>query len=1027
MRPATTGRASEVDSTSDGEGLEQPALVVRADEAPEEQRSAGGAGADGGERDLESTGPNVDPAFGEDDEEPAGGAGRQGGEELNDGEAGQERVGPVKPWEWNLYARPMSRPSRNDIRLSAQRFAGEWAGETQERAEAQTFWTEFLLIFGVNRRGVRAAFERHARRGSTGGAGFIDLLWPNMLLAEHKSGGHDLDKAMDQALDYIDSLEDVEKPRLLVVCNFHRMRVLDLDDQEPAGGPFEFLLDELPEHIDRFLSLAGYSTRRFDDEDPVNIEAAEILGRVHIELEASGYPLHELGIVTVRLLFVLFGDDAGLWPRNQFADFLRDRTAEDGSDLGMWLNRLFDVLDTPDAQRTRSLDEDLAEFPYVNGGLFSERVLPTDTTRATRSALLEACTFDWSQISPAIFGSMFQSIMDRKARRQIGAQYTAERNIMKVIEPLFLDDLRAELAAAGRSRQRLTKLHEKLGGLTVLDPACGCGNFLVIAYRELRRIELEVLDRLHPGNVQQVTDIQALRKVDVSQFFGIEIEEFPCRIAETAMYLVDHLENERLGLRFGINVVDLPLQATATISNKNALLIDWNDVLSAERCAFVLGNPPFVGKKARTPVQKDDMTSVFGATTDLDYVAAWYIKTVEYLGRRDGRAAFVSTNSIAQGEQVPELWSQIFDAGYRIDFAHRTFKWVSEARGRAHVHCVIVGFSYERKLDRRIYDYPDVAGDPIERLVPSINHYLSEGPAPFVPPRRKSLVGVPPASFGSMPNDGGHLLLPAGQVEVLTELKSDAVQFVRPLASARQMVNGEDRFCLWLVGVEPSTIKASSFVRERVEKVKKYREASTRPATRRLAATPALFGEIRQPSVRYLCIPRHTTETRTLVPMAFYDPEVIASDSTLFVAGADLVLFGFLQSAMFNTWQRTVGGRIKSDLRVSVEMVYNTFPFPEPTAVQAAAIESAAQAVLDARESFDGRSLAELYDPLATPPALIAAHRALDVAVNRSFGKRQALVTDSERLAVLFARYEQLIADRELPGLGPRLKNRRRT
>lgn len=917
----------------------------------------------------------------------------------------------------------MARPSRNDIRLAAQRFAGEWAGESRERGEAQTFWTDFLLIFGVNRRGVNAAFERHARRASTGGAGFIDLLWPNMLLAEHKSLGEDLDKAMDQALDYIDSLEDIEKPRLVVVSDFERMQVLDLDDADSAG-PFEFALDDLPQQIDRFLSLAGYTTRKFEDEDPVNIEAAEILGIVHVELAETGYPLHELGVVTVRLLFLLFGDDAGLWPRNQFADFIRDRTSEDGSDLGLWLNRLFEVLDTPEGRRTSALDEDLAAFPYVNGGLFAERVVPTDTTRSTRTALLEACSFDWSQISPAIFGSIFQSIMDPAARRKIGAHYTAERNIMKVIEPLFLDDVRAQLDDAGTSKVKLNRLHDHIGRLTFLDPACGCGNFLVIAYRELRRIELEILERLHPGPVQQSIDLDAWRKVSVDQFFGIEISEFPCRIAETAMYLVDHLENERLGLRFGVNVVDLPLEATATIANTNALLIDWGDLLPGEECSFVLGNPPFIGKKARSAPQVADMKHVFGTTTDLDYVAAWYAKTIEYLGDGDGRAAFVSTNSISQGEQVPKLWPLVFDAGYQIDFAHRTFKWVSEARGRAHVHCVIVGFSSQRKLQRRIFDYPDIAGDPIERKVSSVNQYLSDGPAPFVQSRTQPLVPIAAASFGSMPNDEGNLLISEGQYEVLTDGGSDALRFVRPMVSARQMLSGERRFCLWLVGVPASEIRSSSYVRTQVEAVKRYREASTRPATRRLAATPQLFGEIRQPSVRYLCIPRHASETRTLVPMAFYDPDVIASDSTLFVAGADLVLFGILQSAMFNTWQRTVGGRIKSDLRVSVEMVYNTFPFPEPSPSQAAAIEAAAQEVLDIRESFEDLSLADLYDPLATPPELVAAHRRLDAAVDKAYGKRVALVTDSERLAVLFPRYEELVAAGTLPGVGSRPRKR---
>jgi hypothetical protein len=514
----------------------------------------------------------------------------------------------------------MVRPSRNDIRESAHAFAREWEGETSERGEAQTFWTDFLLIFGIERRRVHAAFERHARRTSTGGGGFIDLLWPSMLLAEHKSAGEDLDEAMDQALDYIDSLGDREMPRLVVVSDFARMKVLDLDHDSPE--PFEFRLGDLPREIDRFLVLAGYVNRQFEVEDAVNVEAAELLGKVYDEIAATGYAPHALPIFIVRVLFLLFGDNTGLWPRKQFEDVVRNRTAEDGSDLGMWLGRLFTVLDTEDAARTTTLDEDLAAFPFVNGGLYRERIDPPDTTRAMRDQLLDASAFDWSKISPAVFGSMFQSVMDKVARRHLGAHYTSEANIFKVIRPLFLDALEAELEACGSSKARLQNFHTRLGTLTFLDPACGCGNFLVIAYRELRRLERETLLRL-PGAIQMTTDLEAWRKVTLDQFHGIEVEEFPVRIAETAMYLVDHLENEALGASFGINIADLPLTESAEIRCANALALPWADVLGPTECSFLLGNPRMVESTCSTMSRRRTWPAFLRATAKAAPWTTW--------------------------------------------------------------------------------------------------------------------------------------------------------------------------------------------------------------------------------------------------------------------------------------------------------------------------------------------------------------------------------------------------------------------
>ncbi len=489
-----------------------------------------------------------------------------------------------------------------------------------------------------------------------------------------------------------------------MASDFARFRVRDLEaDAGTDDFEVEFSIDDLPRHLDRFMFLAGYEKRTFEEQDEVNVEAAELLGRVYDELRATGYGGHDLRVVLVRLLFLLFADDTGLWEREQFRRYLKDRTAEDGSDLGMHLARLFDVLNTEQQSRSTALSEDLDHFPYVNGGLFQERISTPDCTRTMRARILEASDFDWSKISPAIFGSMFQSVMSPVERRSLGAHYTSEQNILKVIEPLFLDDLRAALKDCGRSAQRLRNLHERLGKLRFLDPACGCGNFLVITYRELRRLETEILKRLYTGDVQRTFDLSTYRKVNVNQFYGIEIEEFPARIAETAMYLIDHLENERLGAAFGINIVDLPLTARATIVVSNALRTDWSTVLDPAECDYLFGNPPFAGQTTRDANQTADLRLLFrdGYGRWLDYVSGWFLLAARYLAKSTGRAAFVATNSVSQGEQVALLWQQLIDRGIEIDFAHGHFG------GRA------------RPEERRLSTAPSLGFHPAERLLES--------------------------------------------------------------------------------------------------------------------------------------------------------------------------------------------------------------------------------------------------------------------------------------------------------------------
>ena len=626
------------------------------------------------------------------------------------------------------------RLSWNEIRARAADFAREWADARYEKGETQSFYNDFFQVFGVQRRKV-ATFEEPVKKLGDK-QGFIDLFWKSKLLVEHKSAGRDLAKARNQALDYFPGLKDHELPRYILVCDFQTFHLTDLETREET----RFALADLPRHIESFGFVVGIEKRVFKDQDPVNILAAEIMGKLHDALKASGYDGAPLERLLVRLLFCLFADDTGIFDElGLLQTFIEDRTAEDGSDLGSKLAELFQVLNTPLEKRQKSLDEDLAKFPYINGDLFAEPLPIPAFDKAMRDRLIEACGFSWEKISPAIFGALFQSVMNAKERRAKGAHYTTEKNILKVIEPLFLDDLRAELArikALKRGREpALRAFQEKLAGLNLLDPACGCGNFLIIAYRELRELEIEVLKALYPEG-QRDLDATALSKVDVDQFYGIEIDEFPARIAETAMWMMDHIMNNRLSLEFGQVFARIPLKAAPHIVHGDALEIEWATVLAPERCSYVFGNPPFVGQSFQTPVQRDQMKRVIGAESgragSLDYVGAWFIKAGEYVRDSRARIAFVSTNSITQGEQVAQLWPLLFQK-YRLElaFAHRTFAWGSDARGKAHVHVVIIGLIKRNDTpgEKRLFSYDNINGDPDETRHTALSPYLFDASA----------------------------------------------------------------------------------------------------------------------------------------------------------------------------------------------------------------------------------------------------------------------------------------------------------
>ena len=897
--------------------------------------------------------------------------------------------------------------SWNDIKVRAVAFERRWRDAVDERAQAQEFWVDFFDIFGIRKPRV-ASFE-HAVKKHGGGQGFIDLFWPGVLLVEHKSRGKDLVKAHDQAMAYFPGLKERDLPRHVLVSDFARFRLFDLEE----GIDVEFSLADLPKHIKRFAFVAGYRTHTIRPQDEVNVRAAQKLGLLHDALKASGYDGHPLELLLVRLLFCLFADDTGIFqPAQSWRAWLEERTAVDGSDLGPQLAALFQVLNTPEDKRSAKLDEQLRAFPYVNGRLFEEMLPLASFDAAMREQLLDACALDWSAISPAIFGAMFQSISDDKARRALGAHYTSEQNILKLIKPLFLDELRAEFERVKRQRNRLFEFHKKLRSLVFLDPACGCGNFLVIVYRELRLLELEVL-RAAYADGQQTLDVHTLVNIDVDQFHGIEIEEFPAQIAQVALWLVDHQMNVRVGDEFGAYFARIPLKASPHIVHGNALRMDWNDVVPAVRCSYVLGNPPFIGHQNRSAAQAADMTVVWGADGRfgrLDYVTAWYAVAARYVAADPRiRCAFVSTNSIAQGEQVGTLWAWLLERGMRIDFAHRTFKWSNEASGKAAVHCVIVGFGVGDRAGKRLFEYAEVDGEPHELVAGNINPYLVDGPNVVLPSRAPTPRGLPLMTKGSQPTDGGHLLLDdAAKVELIAA-EPVAEPWIRRYLGAEELLHGTPRWCLWLKGADARTLRAMPKVMERVQAVRRARLESPTAAVREAADTPTLFTQDRQPVTTYLAVPAHTSELRRFIPIAFLGPETVASNALRICPGATLFHFGVVMSTMHNAWVRYTCGRLESRIRYEPN-VYNTFPWPEVSEAQRLAIESAAQGVLDARAQHPGNSLADLYDDLAMPLALRKAHQKLDAAVDAAYPRpgRKGFDSDAERVAYLFERYREL-------------------
>ena len=925
------------------------------------------------------------------------------------------------------------RLSWNEIRARAAQFAVEWADATYERGEAQSFYNEFFEIFGVRRRTV-ARYEEHVRRLDHS-HGFIDLFWPGVLLVEQKSAGRDLAAAREQAAAYFDALADRDRPRYQLLCDFQTFELLDRDEREET----RFALADLPQHVEKFGFIIGVQRRTFRDQDPVNIEASERIARLHDALAESGYDGHDLELFLVRMVFCLFADDTGIFePRDIFLQFIEERTSADGSDLGPYLARLFQVLNTPEDRRQAKLDEDLARFPYINGALFAEPLRIPDFDAAMRQSLIDACLFDWTAISPAIFGALFQSVMEPAERRAQGAHYTTEQNIRKVIEPLFLDDLRAEFARlkTRRDNRRIPDLYafqQKLGQLRFLDPACGCGNFLIIAYRELRQLEIEVLRQLHPSG-QLSAFAELLSVVNVDQFYGIEISEFPVRIAETALWMMDHIMNNRLSLEFGQTYTRIPIEQSPHIRNADALTLDWAEVLPPAECSYVFGNPPFVGAKFQSPEQRQRVRQVAalgGSGGTLDYVAAWFIRAGEYAQQGNPRIGFVATNSITQGEQVAQLWPILFNR-CRLDiaFAHRTFAWGSDARGKAHVHVVIIGLDKREATPRekRLFAYPDIHGEPEETNLAAITPYLFDGgglanPHLVVGTESQPINGLAKLVTGSQPIDGGLYILNEDQRNKLLEECPEAEPYIRPFVGSQEYLNGKKRWILWLGEAPPNLLRQAPALRERVAAVRALRKKSNRASTQALADTPTLFQINLIPDAPFLVIPEVSSERREYVPIGWLEPPVVPSNLVRVLVSATKPTFALLTSAMHMAWMRHFGGRLGSSYRYSIGVVYNTFPLPPVSEKDLQRLAPPADAVLAARANHPNATLADLYDPDAMPPDLRRAHSALDRAVD-SLYRRARFASERERVEHLFALYEQLQAPLAAAAGGRRKKRR---
>ena len=896
-----------------------------------------------------------------------------------------------------------------EIQYRAKQFSKVWKNSKDERKDAQSWENAFFDVFGVSRKTVATFEERDGMNG------FIDLLWPGRLIIEMKSSGKDLSRAFEQARDYAQTIKEEKRPDWIMVSDFDNIRLYEMlpgiNSQSPT---YAFKTSQLAEHVRKFHFLVEEFDHHIElkDDTTLNTQASYKMAALHDILKDNHYCGHALEVFLVRLLFCLFAEDAGIFEPDQFTNYIKQSNI-DGSDLSARLSDLFYTLRTPIERRQDGLSDELKSFRYVNGGLFEERLDPAMFNIKMRKILLDCTDFNWRQISPAIFGAMFQGVMNPEERRELGAHYTSEENILKVIKPLFLDELYAEFESSKVKKEYLERFHQKLTSLTFLDPACGCGNFLIITYKKIRELELEVLRQL--DNQIQTTgqttitgaDWASQIKVNVSQFYGIECEEFPCEIAKVGMWLMDHLMND-LAADYSAQPFDrIPIKYTATIIHDNALTIDWNTVVPIDELCYIFGNPPFVGASIMDTKQKAEAVSVFGnihLSNSIDYVGAWYHKTAAYIQNTKIRAAFVSTNSITQGEQVAPLWDKILNLyNVHIDFAYRTFKWSNEAKGKAAVHCVIIGLSQNQNTFKKLY-----LEDNTVLKVNNISPYLIAAPNILVKSRATPICNVPPISLGNKPSDGGNLILNEEEKNELLRTEPQSAEFIRNYIGSVEFINGLKRYCIWLANANPTKLKQCPSILNRIEKVRQFRLQSTAAPTREKAETPQLFFFVSHPDTEYLLIPSVSSEKRKYIPIGYIDKNTIASNAVLIVPNATLYHFGVLTSDVHMAWMRVVAGRLKSDYRYAASTVYNTFPWPNTTNEQKETIAQAAQNILNVRDFYEDNSLSDLYDPLTMPSDLLKAHRELDKAVLRAYDAHWK--SDMDYVPNLLTRY-QILAD----------------
>ena len=912
-------------------------------------------------------------------------------------------------------SKSINRPiTKAKIKDAASRFAAKWEGPegikpTKESAHDRLWWKDLFEIFDLPFEAV-AKFQV-AITNLKGHKSQIDVFYPGVLIGEHKKRGctdKEFDEAKKQAVEYVQDFtragKQHELPKFIVLSDFETIIIykIEIGYEKPFA---RFKTVDLTKNIDSLMFLAGEEAQLPVHEENVDIKAVSLLGKLHDAMKSTGYTDHTLQQFLARCLFCLFADDTDIFPDRDFHQLVKD-SHQDGGDLGTYLTEAFRVLNMPmtgEGKRPSILNTKWANLPYVNGGLFQDDLGILSFTEPMRKALLECCDLDWSAISPAVFGSLFQCIMDKGERRAVGAHYTSEVDILKVIRGLFLDELEQELRDCGSNKSSLDAFHKKIAKLKFLDPACGCGNFLVCTYKELRRLERELLEKT------QGQDFDPSRlKVSKDQFFGIEILDWPAKIAEVALILAERQADQKVS--HGITFTRLPLKKSANIHFANALRIDWNQVLPQSECSFVLGNPPFAGGKKQSDQQKEDMDLVTEGIQNaglLDYVTSWYFVASKYLNKSDIRCAFVSTNGLCHGEQVGVLWEELLKRGIKINFAYRTFPWESEARGKAHVHVVIIGFGNGNHPNKRIYDH-DSDGEVTVLPAKNISPYLVEGNDSVITNRSKPICDVPKASVGNKPIDDGNYIFSAVEKDYFILNEPDSEKYFRKLMGADEFISNKPRYCLCLVNAVASEIRSMPGVVKRVDAVRKFRLSSSDQGTRNLAKTPMRFHVEFIPTSPYLLIPRHSSENRRYIPIGYLPTDTLTTDSCLVIPNATIFHFGMLTSTMHMSWVRQVCGRIKSDYRYSNKLVYNNYPFPQnQTPEQYKAVEEAAQAVLDTREHFKGQTLADLYDPNTMPAELVKAHDKLDRAVDKCY-RKEPFTNERDRVEFLFALYGQL-------------------